>query len=112
MSAKSSVVPAKTYVGVFLALIALTALTTGAAYIDLGAMNTVVALSIAVMKMLLVVLFFMHLWHGSGLSRMVIIASLLWLAILLSLTLADERTRNWSPVPSGWGPSVSLPSGR
>ena len=49
------VVPVTTYVSVFLALIALTALTTGVAYIDLGRWNTVAALAIAVIKMLLVV---------------------------------------------------------
>ena len=111
MSAGTHIVSAKLYVGIFLILIALTGLTTGVAYIDLGSMNTVVALAIALVKTSLVVLFFMHLRHESGLSRMVIIASLLWLAILVSLTLADERTRSWSPVPESWGSSVSRPTG-
>jgi len=51
------IVPVKTYVVVFLALLALTGLTTGVAYIDLGAFNAVAALAIAVIKMLLVILF-------------------------------------------------------
>ena len=46
---------------VFASLIGLTMLTTGVAFIDLGPFNTVVALVIAFSKMLLVVLFFMHL---------------------------------------------------
>ena len=38
------VVPVKMYVTIFLTLLALTGLTTGVAFIDLGAYNTVVAL--------------------------------------------------------------------
>jgi cytochrome c oxidase subunit 4 len=68
------VVPLRTYIGVFLGLMALTALTTGVAYIDLGALNTVAALTIAVVKMLLVVLYFMHARYATGLTRVVIIA--------------------------------------
>jgi cytochrome c oxidase subunit IV len=97
------VVPVKVYVGVFLALIALTALTTGVAFIDLGPLNTVAALAIAVAKMLLVALFFMHLKYGHGLTRIVVLAGFFWLAILIALTLSDELTRNWTPNPGSWG---------
>ena len=41
------IVPQKTYIMVFLGLIALTILTTGVAFIDLGPFNTVAALAIA-----------------------------------------------------------------
>ena len=50
-----------TYTMVFVALLILAALTTGIAYINLGELNTVVALAIAALKMCLVGLFFMHL---------------------------------------------------
>ncbi len=75
------VVPVKTYLGIFVALLVLTALTTGVAYVDFGDMhtgirlieviplNTVVALAIAVVKMLLVILFFMHVKYSSGLTE-------------------------------------------
>ena len=63
------VVPMSTYVGVFLALLVGTALTTWVAYIDLGAFNTVVALVIAFIKMTLVILFFMHVKYNKGLTR-------------------------------------------
>jgi len=101
------IVPVQTYVAIFLALIVLTGVTTGVAYIDLGAVNTVAALVIAVVKMLLVVLFFMHVKYSPGLTRLVIIAGFFWLAILVALTLSDELTRNWSPAPGPW--SVLLP---
>ncbi len=99
-------VPVRIYVAVFVALTGLTALTTGVAFINLGPLNTVAALGIAVAKMILVILFFMHVRYSSGLTRIVIVAAFLWLAILISLTLSDVLTRPWSPNPSGWGSAV------
>jgi cytochrome c oxidase subunit 4 len=96
------VVPKKLYILIFAALIALTGLTTGVAFINLGKWNTVAALVISVCKASLVVLFFMHLRWSSGLLRVVVASSLLWLAILIGLTLSDVFTRNWTPVPSNW----------
>ncbi len=101
------VVPVVVYVGVFLALMVLTALTTGVAYIDLGTFNTVAALIIAVIKMTLVVLFFMHMRYNKGLTRIVIIGAFFWLGIMMSIMLADELSRSWTPTVSGW--SVILP---
>jgi len=96
------IVPLKTYVFVFASLIGLTLLTTGVAFIDLGAFNTVVALVIAFCKMLLVILFFMHLRHSSGLTRIVLLAGFFWLALLVTLTMTDYRTRTWTPAPDSW----------
>jgi len=96
------VVPVPIYIAVFLALLILTGLTTWVAFIDLGAMNTVVALAIAVTKMLLVILFFMHVKYSPGLTRLVILAGFFWLAILVALTLSDELTRGWTPKPQSW----------
>jgi cytochrome c oxidase subunit 4 len=98
------VVPISTYVLVFLALMVGTALTTGVAYIDLGRWNTVAALTIAVVKMLLVVLFFMHVKYATGLTRIVILAGFFWLGIMITLTCSDELTRNshWQIVPEAW----------
>jgi cytochrome c oxidase subunit 4 len=96
------VVSTKLYILVFAALIALTALTTGVSFIDLGKWNTVAALAIAVCKASLVALFFMHLKWSSGLMRIVLLAAFVWFAILVTLTLADELARQWTPVPSSW----------
>jgi cytochrome c oxidase subunit 4 len=106
------VVPVRVYISVFAALIALTGITTVVAYKDLGAMNTVAALTIAVAKMLLVVLFFMHVRHSSGLTKVVLLAAAFWLALLLTLTLSDELTRHWTPTPSDWGPAVDTSAPR
>ena len=69
------------------------------AYVDLGAFSVVVALTIAVVKMLLVALFFMHVRHSTHLTRLVVVGGLVWLGILLLLTLADVFTRGWLGVP-------------
>jgi cytochrome c oxidase subunit 4 len=100
------VVPVKTYVLIFSALLALTALTTSMAYVDLGEWNTVVALVIASCKATLVVLFFMHLRWSPRLMRVVVLSSLLWLAILISLTTTDFFSRDWTPVPESWKSSL------
>jgi cytochrome c oxidase subunit 4 len=89
----------KTYVGVLLALLVLTVVTTLVAFVDLGNFSVVAALAIACCKMLLVALFFMHVRYSTKLTRLVILGGLLWLAILLLLTLTDFFTRNWLGVP-------------
>jgi|SRR5271157_1762697 len=96
------VVPKKIYFFVFGALLALTALTTAMAYVNLGQWNTVVALIIACCKATLVVLFFMHLRWSPRLMRVVLLSAILWLAILISLTTTDFFSRDWTPIPEGW----------
>jgi cytochrome c oxidase subunit 4 len=105
------IVPVTTYIAVFIALLVLTALTTKVAYTNLGETaigrhhidwNTVAALAIAVTKMLLVVLFFMHVKYSPGLTRLVVVAGFFWLAIMVALTLSDELARGWSGTPQPW----------
>ena len=59
------IVSAKTNIAVWLALLVLTGVTAGIAFVDLGPLNTVVALVIATVKALLVVLIFMHVKYAS-----------------------------------------------
>jgi caa(3)-type oxidase subunit IV len=59
------VVSLKTNVAVWVALLVLTGVTTGIAFVDLGPLNTIVALVIATCKALLVVLIFMHVKYAS-----------------------------------------------
>jgi len=89
----------RTYTLVLLALLVLTAVTTLVAFVDLGEFSVVVALAIAVCKMLLVALFFMHVRHSTKLTKLVVLGGLLWLVILLMLTLSDFTTRGWLGVP-------------
>jgi cytochrome c oxidase subunit 4 len=89
----------KTYGIVWLVLLALTGLTTGVAFIDLGAFNVVASLAIAFSKMLLVALFFMHVRLSTKLTKLVVAGGLLWLAILLFLGMADFVSRGWVGTP-------------
>ena len=104
----SRVVPFNTYFKVFVALLILLALTTGIAYVDMGPFNTVVALVIALIKMVLVMLFFMHLRQSSALMRTVVVAALFWLVILIGLTYSDYSSRTWIQTPQSW--SISAPA--
>ena len=88
------VLPVKTYLLVFLALMVLTAITVGAAFLDLGALNTVIMLGIAGTKATLVVLYFMHVRYGSRLIPAVILSGLFWLAILFGIFF-DYLNRGW-----------------
>jgi cytochrome c oxidase subunit 4 len=96
------VVPKKVYWGVFFALLIGTGLTTWIAYIDLGRLNTPIALLIAFIKMSLVILFFMHVKYQPGLTRIAIICAFFWLGIMMTLTLSDELTRTWEFNPLPW----------
>ena len=106
------VVPKKVYLLVFAALIALTAITTAVAFIDLGPLNTVAALAIATSKMVLVILFFMHVRYSGHFTKIVVVAGFFWLAILISLTMSDFLTRQWTPTPTGWESRAALSSHR
>jgi cytochrome c oxidase subunit 4 len=87
------IVSPKIYVGIFLSLMVLTAATVAAAYVNLGAVNIVVALAIATLKATLVVLYFMHARYSPKRTHLVIICAVFWLAIMLALTLSDYSTR-------------------
>ncbi|MET0625462.1 MAG: cytochrome C oxidase subunit IV family protein [Pyrinomonadaceae bacterium] len=89
------IVPRSTYFLVFGALIVLTAVTVIAANFDFGAMNDVVAMTIAVTKMMLVLLFFMHVRYSSRLIWVIVASMFFWLIILLALTLTDYSSRDW-----------------
>jgi cytochrome c oxidase subunit 4 len=85
----------KLYFAVFAALLCLTYLTVAVSRIDLGRFNSIVALTIAVAKALLVVLFFMHVRHSTRLTKLVVVGGFMWLALLIGLTMTDILTRGW-----------------
>jgi len=106
---ETHVVPYSVYIGVFLALLVGTAVTTAVAYVNLGAFNTPVALLIAFIKMTLVILFFMHVKYQTGLTQIAIVTAFFWLAIMITLTLTDELTRGWEMRPQPWSGGALLP---
>ena len=85
----------KLYLAVFAALMVFTVITVVVAYQDFGVLNDVVALTIAMIKALLVVLYFMHVRYSTRLTWAVVAGSVFWLGILLALTFSDYLTRTW-----------------
>ena len=85
--------PISVYLAIFGALMVGTGLTVFAAFIDLGVFNFTVALTIAVVKATLVILFFMHVKYSSRLVQLSVIAAFLWLVLLISGALADYVSR-------------------
>jgi cytochrome c oxidase subunit 4 len=83
------------YFLIFGALMVLTAATVWVATFDLGPLNAIVALSIAVLKATLVVLYFMHVRYSSKLTWVFVGAGFFWLAILVAFTISDFATRDW-----------------
>jgi cytochrome c oxidase subunit 4 len=82
-------------VAVGIALLILTGTTVGVSYIDLGVFNAVVALAIAVIKMILVVLFFMHVKYSPRLTKLTVLAGVFVFIVLVGMTLTDYVTRAW-----------------
>jgi cytochrome c oxidase subunit 4 len=89
------VAPKSMYYLVFLALLVGTGLTVAAAFVDMGAMNNVVMLVIALIKATLVILFFMHVRWSSKLTWVIAMAGFFWLLILFGVTMSDYLTRGW-----------------
>jgi cytochrome c oxidase subunit 4 len=81
------------YLAIITTLLVLTGLTVGAAFVNLGRFNIVVALLIATVKATLVVLIFMHAKYAPERTKLVIIAGVFWLALLLFMTLSDYASR-------------------
>jgi len=91
----SHVVPAKTYIFIWAALMLLLLLTWGIAQFDIGPFNIIAALTIAVTKMLLLILIFMRVRYSTRLTWIFVAAGFIWLLIMIDLTLSDYLTRNW-----------------
>ena len=92
--------PLSTYIGIFSALMVLTALTVGVAFLNLGSFNPVVALVVAAVKATLVILFFMHVKYSSRLTKLTVVLSLFFVAILFAETLMDYATRGLPSMPT------------
>ncbi len=91
--------PVRTNVAVFIALLVLLFATVVAAYLPLEPFHFAIAMSIAVAKGVLIVLFFMHVKYSHRLTAIICSAAFLWLAIMVSLTLSDYMSRGWLDIP-------------
>jgi cytochrome c oxidase subunit 4 len=91
--AEHVVTPIKTYVFVFLALLVGTGLTVLAAEVDLGWANNLVAMTIAVIKAMLVLYFFMELRHSTRMTVITAAAGFFWLILMIGMIMMDFVTR-------------------
>jgi cytochrome c oxidase subunit IV len=96
------VVSVKTYAAVFIALLVLTATTVGVSKLELGEYNFIAAMTIAVIKGLLVVMFFMDVRRSSSMTKLFVGAGFFWMAILLVFVLSDYLSRGWLPGGKWW----------
>jgi cytochrome c oxidase subunit 4 len=81
------------YILVWLALLALLALTVGSAYLSLGWANTPLNLAISVTQAALVMLFSMHLRAAHPLLKIIAVIGFFGIAIMIVLSLFDVLTR-------------------
>jgi cytochrome c oxidase subunit IV len=96
------VVPRKTYVKVWAALLMLLGLTVAVAYLHLGWANPAAALGIAGIKATLIILYFMHVRYSPRLVWVFVGAGFFWLCIMFALTFGDYLTRPYLPHPTIW----------
>lgn len=81
------------YVGIFIGLLTLTALTVGQSYVDLGKLNLLAVILIATMKASLVVTFFMHLKWDNRFHALIFIGCVFFIGVFFAYTLNDTDRR-------------------
>jgi len=94
--------------GVWGVLVVLTWLTVAATKVDLGHLNIVIALGIAVVKSSFVALYFMHLRYDKPFHAVVFISAALFVMLFISLTLMDTREYGVDQIP-GYAPELAVP---
>jgi cytochrome c oxidase subunit 4 len=99
----------QSYVGIFLALIALTFVTVKVSYYDFGSANIIIAMVVATMKATLVAAFFMHLRYDKLFNTLAFLASFFFLAIFILLTYDDLGNRG--KVDPNYGGMVNIQTG-
>ena len=102
MTHQHHIEPVKNLVLVWVVLIILTFTTWGVATIDLGPFNILVAITIAVIKMSLVIWIFMGVKAQNNLTRLFVVAGFFWFFILIVLMGQDYISRDWLPVGKMW----------
>lgn len=90
------------YFRAFVILMFLTVATVGVAFVDLGVLNIVTAVTIAAVKAVIVAVYFMHLRDNEPILWVVGGAGVVWFILLVALTLSDFLSRGWLYLPDGW----------
>jgi cytochrome c oxidase subunit IV len=89
----SHIAPKSLYYAIFLALMVLTGATVGVTYVDLGPLNMLIAMGIAVVKAILVILYFMHVRWSDRLTQLTIVTAFAFFGVLVAFTLSDYLGR-------------------
>jgi cytochrome c oxidase subunit IV len=98
---------ARALVAVWATLVVFTIVTALIATIDLGEWNVVVALIIAVTKASLVAWIFMGVRYTTSLTKLFVVAGLVWLGIMILITASDYTSREWTYQPQPWANNPS-----
>ena len=93
----SNLVSKRLLISVWAALLVLLLLTFGLAHLDLHHFNVAAALTIALLKMMLVILVFMQVKYKPPLTRLFVAAGFIWLLIMIDLSLSDYMSRGSVP---------------
>jgi cytochrome c oxidase subunit 4 len=99
------VVPTKILLGVWAALLVLTWLTVSVTQVDLDSLNIVIALGIAVVKSVLVALYFMHLRYDRPFHAVIFVTALLFVFVFITFALLDTKEYNPDLIP-GYAPEI------
>jgi cytochrome c oxidase subunit 4 len=90
----SHIVPYRTFILIWIALLILTGVTVAAAQFHFGALNVWIALGIATLKSSLVVAVFMHMKYETPLFKIALLSALAILAIFIGMTFLDVLYRS------------------
>ena len=93
------IISVRTYLIVYVALMVLLVATVGASMLPLGGLHLPVAMTIAVIKAVMILLIFMHVYYSTALTKIVSVAALLWAALLILILVADYFSRGWLDIP-------------
>jgi cytochrome c oxidase subunit 4 len=83
------------YLYVYISLLIGTLVTVLAADRNFGIFNPIIALAIASTKMVIVILFFMHVKYQSNLIKMTVACGFFTFLVLITMTLSDYMSRAW-----------------
>ena len=100
------IVPLKNYALNACAVAMLMTLTVVMSFVDMGPLNPIVAIGIAIMKAALIVLFFMNTWYNTRLTWVFVSLSFFWLLILFGMFLPDYLARDFQINPDAWQSSA------
>jgi len=97
------VLPLRMYIGVWLTLMLLTAVTVWVSFFDFGSFNMIVAMSVATLKATLVALFFMHLFFDDRFNLLAFLGAFVFVGLFFTFTFIDEMTRGqYDPIEANF----------